>query len=137
MKTPSWPSRKQREKAYIHFVCAHFRTLEEAARHLVLAPKTLRKRMKELGIKWVPPLKRFALTLPPSPWMLDVHEVMLKAVRTGRSIELPDWLLLQWLEQRPHLRRKLLAADPSRAESTCVTLNNQAITRQTTRSLSA
>ena len=54
-----------------------------------------------------------------------------------RPVELPDWLLLQWLEQRPHLRRKLLASDPSRAESTCVTLNNQAITRQTTRSLPA
>ena len=103
--------------AIVHFVCLHSRTLKEAAQILEMDEKTLRKLRRELGVEWTRPMKRFAPTSPPSEWWRELMQFLRSASRAGRPIELPDELLIQWVGQRPQLRRQLASSfEPLRPE---------------------
>jgi hypothetical protein len=133
--TSPWPTKEQQEPANMAFVCAHFRTFNGAAKNRNMAPKEFRRRLKEAGLEWVPPLRRFDPDLPPPEWWLDLQQVMLSARRTGRLQQLPDWFLIKWVKARPELHRSLAAAYYRWQEDVRMVCNNQVTPRPTTRSV--
>lgn len=116
MNTSSWPGREQFSAAFIHFVCLHCRTQAEAGALLDMSAKTLRKVLKQLGLVWVRPMSRFAPTLPPPEWLLELLAFMRAAGRAGRPVDLPDDLQLRWVARRPQLVRALAPERAERAE---------------------
>ena len=116
------------------FVCAYFRTFNGAAKNRNMSPKMFRRRLKEAGLEWVRPLRRFDPDLPPPEWWLDLQQVMLSARRTGRPQQLPDWFLIKWVKARPELHRSLASAYHRWQDNERIVCHHQVAPRPTTRS---